>query len=625
MSKSILRNGLPRPLALEPLPLGSITPRGWLLSQLTVEAKVTARLGDVWPSVGPESGWLGGDGEDWERGPYYLDGFLPLAHMLRDEAMISQVNKWVEWTLRSQSENGQFGPRSNDDWWPRMVMLKVLKQHHEATRDPRVVPFMLRYFQYQAEELPRRPFHKWAIARGGENLYAIQWLYDQTGETYLLDLADEVRRQTADWTTLFTKFPYRSRLSREQVGMDTHVVNNAMAVKTPALLWRQWGQERDLIAVDAAIQNLMLYHGQAQGMFSGDELLAGLHPSQGVETCAVAEYMFSLENLLWTIGKASYADILEKVAYNALPAAFTDDMWGHQYDQQPNQVLCTLAKRDWTWNGNEANLFGLEPNFGCCTANFHQAWPKLAGSLWAATPDGGLAAVAYAPCEVSTVVGGGLVTVHVDTSYPFDDTVTCRLSLAGPARFPIRFRIPDWCRNASFSINGMPVAGLEPEAGAFCNVDRVWWPDDRIELQFPMPIFVKERPVNGARSVERGPLVYSLAISTAWSRQGTGPAPLWEVYPTSPWNYGLIVDCENPESSFSVVKGQVGDPPFAAAHPPISLSARGRRIPDWELERNSAATPPVSPVSTDTPVEDLALIPYGSAKLRITEFPVIGD
>lgn len=135
------------------LPLGSIEPTGWLRDQLEIQAEgLTGHLGDFWEDVGPNNGWLGGTGHAWERGPYYLDGLLPLSYLLKDEYLISKVKPWVEWTLNSQCENGQFGPEVNDDWWPRMVMLKVLIQHAEVTGDERVIPFMTKYFRYQLEQ-----------------------------------------------------------------------------------------------------------------------------------------------------------------------------------------------------------------------------------------------------------------------------------------------------------------------------------------------------------------------------------------------------------------------------------------------------------------------------------------
>ncbi len=65
-------------------------------------------------------------------------------------------------------------------------------------------------------------------------------------------------------------------------------------------------------------------------------------------------------------------------------------MWAHQYDQQVNQAICQRSGAHvWTDNGPDANLFGLEPQFGCCAANMHQGWPKFAASLWMKTTEGG--------------------------------------------------------------------------------------------------------------------------------------------------------------------------------------------------------------------------------------------
>jgi hypothetical protein len=122
--------------AFYPLPLGAITPSGWLRRQLQVQADgLGGHLDEVWPDVGPTSGWLGGAGESWERGPYFLDGLVPLAHLLNDPRLKAKAQRFIDWTLDYQQPNGMFGPAKNDDWWPRMIMLKVLTQHQEATGD----------------------------------------------------------------------------------------------------------------------------------------------------------------------------------------------------------------------------------------------------------------------------------------------------------------------------------------------------------------------------------------------------------------------------------------------------------------------------------------------------------
>jgi hypothetical protein len=157
-------------------------------------------------------------------------------------------------------------------------------------------------------------------------------------------------------------------------------------------------------------------------MFSGDEWLAGLEPQHGVELCAVVEFMFSLRQLVRVFGEGAFGDRLELVAYNALAAHCRSDMRTHQYHQQVNQVLCSIAHRNWTMSSDDANTFGLEPHFGCCTANLHQGWPKFVGSLWMRSPNG-LAVIAYGPNELRTAVEGTTLTVQTLTDYPFNDRV----------------------------------------------------------------------------------------------------------------------------------------------------------------------------------------------------------
>ena len=103
------------------LPVGAVKPRGWLRRQLQIQAAgLTGHLQDIWPDVGRNSGWLGGTGESWERGPYYVDGLVPLAYLLEDRALIAKVRPWIEWTLTHQDPDGRIGPPKNTDWWPNM-------------------------------------------------------------------------------------------------------------------------------------------------------------------------------------------------------------------------------------------------------------------------------------------------------------------------------------------------------------------------------------------------------------------------------------------------------------------------------------------------------------------------
>jgi uncharacterized protein len=620
------------------LPLGSIKPTGWLRRQLEIQANgLTGHLDEIWPDVGSNSGWLGGTGESWERGPYYLDGLLPLAYLLDDPTLIAKSSRRVNWILTHQAADGWLGPDRNRDWWPNMVMLKALTQYQEVTGDARVIPAMQRYFKYQAAHLQERPLHDWGKFRWADEVLSVLWLYNRTGDPSLLDLARTLEVQGHDWKGEFAAFPFTSKTDKDRLGfkdpsnveisLSAHGVNNAMALKTSGVWWLVSGNPDDHDAADRQLSELDEYHLLPNGMFSCDEHLAGHDPSQGTELCSVVETQFSIEQLISIFGDARLGDRLERIAFNALPATFSKDMWAHQYDQQPNQVLCSLQSRDWTTNGPESNIYGLEPNFGCCTANMHQGWPKFAASLWMATRDEGLAAVAYAPNVVNTIVSGGTaVRITEDTAYPFAGEVRFVVDPAVPAQFPIKFRIPAWAAGASIAINGATQAE-EPSPGAFYNIERRWRKGDHLTLRFPMHVRTSAW-YHDSVALERGPLIFSLKIGEQWRKLELGmshpaksPAADWEVLPTTPWNYGLILDSTHPEDSVRIVEKTMGQFPFSADGAPIELVVKGRRIPDWKLVNGSAGPLPPSPVVSTEKVETLTLVPYGAAKLRVTAFP----
>jgi hypothetical protein len=634
------------------LPLGNVKPSGWLKSQLEIQSEgLTGNLDDFWPDL-VNSSWRGRNGEAWERGPYYLDGLVPLAYLLNDERLISKVKSWIEPIIASSSDTGWYGPAKNKDRWPLAVANKVLMQYYDATGDKRALNVLTKYFRYLHDSKPDWPDKEWRGVRAMENAVTGYWLYRQTGEPWILETITSIQKNSSDWTTYYEKFPWDSAAVADKKiplnwgpdGLTAHVVNNAMAIKYPGLWYQQSKDERFKKAVFSGIKKYDLNHGQAGGRFSGDEHLAGKNPGHGSELCSVVEYMYSLEELYAILGDNTLADRLEILAYNSLPGTTTPDMWAHQYDQQSNQVLVSVAKRDWTTNGDYSNIYGLMPDFACCLANMHQGWPKFIESMWMATNDNGLALVTYGPSTVKARVGNGMeVTIDEETDYPFNGSVKLTINTEKTVRFPIDLRIPGWTDSVSirFKNKTIKVKNLSSY-----KIKERWRNGDQIFIELPMNLRMEKR-YNNSLALLRGPLFFSLQINKEYKsikinydNFGYKGSVDWEIDPGSPWNYGLVIDKTNIMHGMKVTENPVSKYPFAdrgdmiwssdsgkytiwTQDAPVIIKARGMKIPEWTMKNNSADVPPLSPVKPEGDVETITLVPYGCARLRITEFPVM--
>lgn len=612
----------------DPLPPGHIRPAGWLLRQLQIQAEgLTGHLDEFWPDIA-NSGWIGGTADAWERGPYWLDGLVPLAFLLDNQRLKAKAHYWITYILDHQREDGWIGPLQENkdgyehDPWPVSVVLKAMTQYQEATGDSRIIPALIRFFHRLQELLALQPLKSWARMRSADLVLSLYWLYERREEDWLLALIQTVQQQSYDWIEHFEHFLYTER--QDTWEHENHGVNTSMALKQPAVWYRLSQQQQHHQAIQTIIETLDTYHGQVTGVFSADENLAGKNPSQGTELCVVVEYLFSLEVLLTILGEISLADRWERIALNALPATFKPDMWAHQYDQQVNQVICAIDENKiYTTNGADANVFGLEPHFGCCTANMHQGWPKFATHLWMRTQDKGLAALTYAPCTIATQVLGIPVQIQVDSNYPFSETVHIVVSTECPIRFPLLLRVPTWAEGAHIILEDGRKEPMQP--GTYYRVEQEWHRPTLICLHLPMQIHAQTR-YHASVSVERGPLVYALKIEEEWKQiRGEPPHADWEVHPKGPWNYALKMERVHPEHSCRVIFHSPGAVPFSPEGASVHLRVKGRRIPSWTLEHNAAGPLPVSPVSSAQPIEDLTLIPYGCTNLRVTEFPVLDE
>jgi DUF1680 family protein len=630
-------------LPYTPLPLGAIKPRGMMLEMLERQRTgLTGRLDSAYRLVcGPDNGWLGGTGDGWERGPYWIDGLIPLAYLLDDKTLKEKAQTWIEWSIKNQRDDGYFGPvplqqgytvikgtqqNNREDWWPKMVMLKALQQYYSATGDKRVLGLMTNYFHYMLAKLPEQPLDYWTYwgaQRGGDNLAVVYWLYNITKDNSLLQLGELIHKQSFNWTQTFTDNTLRILNPLPNL----HCVNVAQGLKEPVIYYQQSKDKKHRDAVREGLSALRDTHGFVNGMYGADEHMHGNNPTQGSELCSAVEMMFSFESILPITGDVYYGDYLEKIAYNVLPTQISDDFMRKQYFQQVNQVLITNEGRNFFNDNNGHLVFGTTSGYPCCVTNMHQGWPKFVQNLWYATSDNGVAALVYGESEVTVKVADGRqVKIVEETSYPFKDEISFTIQTERPIKFPFHLRIPQWCKSPLVIINGEKAE--VPIRNGVAVIDRTWNEKDNVTLTLPMD-FSTSVWYNGSVGIERGPLVFALKIKEEWVevRKEGFDDTYWEVRPKSSWNYSLArKDVE--ERNFEVsLQDELAIYPWNSENAPIVVKARGYKVPTWSIVNGQTGMLPSpggpSEQVKDTESVEIELIPYGCSTLRISQFPVL--
>ena len=586
-----------------------LKPSGWLRKQLLIEANgLAGNLDKVWPDV-RNSKWIGGDREGWERVPYWLCGFVPLAYMLDDEDMKKRASRYIDSILASQSDSGWLCPCAEDeipsyDTWALMQISRAFVIYYECTGDERIVSSLYKAMKnyYDLLSSGKIRLFAWGESRWFETFEALDLLYGIFHEDWIVSLAELLKAQGKDYSL------YEDKWIRplNKWTFETHVVNLAEMIKTE-------GITKDLLGD--------IYHGQAErhyrilmenngtpaGIFTGDECLSGLSPIQGTELCAVVELIYSCKVMYKATGNPVWLERLEKAAFNALPAALSDDMWAHQYDQMSNQISCEIfpGRSVFRTNNSEAHIFGLEPNYGCCTADHGRGWTDTALSAFA--HDNG---IIISCIPVPSKLSDDGTEIEAKTSYPFGNDVEYDIKTSKP--FTFKVRVPEGC--TAVLSDGKKVRGGNYVIFGIRN-------DCVLDIAFEREAAFSSRP-HGLTCVTYGSLVFALPIEyekrmREYELGGVErhfPYCDYEYIGKSEWRYAL---CGN---ELKARFRGVSDIPFSSTNPPVVIEAEMKRT-NWEYEDGfdtvCSKLPPKD--SAEDNVQIKQLYPYGCAKLRITE------
>ncbi len=590
-----------------------LKPEGWLRRQLEIQADgLSGNLHKIWPDI-RDSAWIGGNREGWERVPYWLDGFIPLAYLLENEELIATAKRYIEAIVSAQEEDGWICPcekekRAKYDTWATQLICKTLKVYYDCSGDERIPEVIYKVLKnyYNLLKNGEIKLFKWAKYRWFETFISLNFLNEKYDEDWIKDLARIIKEQGFDYNSVTDswKKPSHNWLRK------THIVNITMMLKSEAVSHELLGEDYTDNA-EKLREILDKYNGTAFEGFTGDEVLSGLDPTRGTELCAVVEQMYSYEEIFAKTGDNKWAERLEMLAFNALPATLSEDMWTHQYVQQVNQTACqkTMIMAPWSTNGPYAHTFGLEPNFGCCTANFSQGWPKFALSAFMHRGNKIINSV-----MVPSVLKADGVTIRLETDYPFNNKM--HYYIDAQKNFEFAIRIPSFASN--LKVNGKNAEPKDLEVA-------IKQGKTEIEIEFTAIPHFKERP-NNLYALQMGSLLFSVPVAyekkmREYTKKGVErkfPYCDYQFIPKTPWNYGYA------DSDFEIIHNKISDIPFSQDNPPVSIKANMRQI-DWGLKfpyRSIARKTPKSrkPISE---LQKIELCPYGCARLRMTEMPLI--
>lgn len=662
------------PFTFSPLPLGSIKPLGWINDQMGLMSNGLAGHQYEFYHIIKHSPWLGGYSEYSvlnEGLPYWLNGLVPLAYGLKDTRLILQVQDVSDYVINHQQPDGWLGPEAvgDRDLWARFPLFLGLWQLVEADsrRAAKIIRAMYSFVVLmQSMLIENTGFDQfWGRVRYQDMLISLQWLYEnypEGNEQMLLETMYLLLSRGLDWSSWWTNgtFIFADLDTAEPPITDqspefpfVHGVNAAQGLKAGAAIYRFTANESLLESNRIGVNWTFTYHGDPAGSLIGDEREAGINANRGSELCTAVEVMYSMSYLYQTLGDNYFADRCELAAFNALPVSITGDHWARQY--------LTLASEPYSeeletptpfWNvGRHGIVYGLEPNYPCCTVNMPQGLPKYLSAAFVRAGDHGIAHALLGPAQVATTTASNTsVTIACDTKYPFSSILD--YDIAASAAFALYLRVPSWyvLANSSLSLNDNGAEyPLEPDSHT--GLTSLSLPAGNSKVRYILGANIRVLPrANSTVAIYHGSLLYALDVGQTATIvkpslynvsyvNGNHPYNTSEpVLPpaahdftftnTRPWNIAIDVSTLTFHTTNNDTNGTaLKTPIFEYGAPPTYITGKGCQI-SWPLYKGLPAPLPalaqgISHRNCTGNMTDIVLRPYGSLKVHMAELPTV--
>lgn len=610
---------------LQPSDLGEIRAGGWMETMLVRQRNGLTGHVEVAGHPFNTEGWGAPRGErkmghwaDYEQTAYWADGALRLGYLIGDDSLKWRVQAWINYQLDHPGEDGFIGP-DLDNLWPHVVFFRAIMAEYTATHDPRIIAALSRHYK-NAERC------RLLIKTDGQDydfnertmlhIEMLCWLYQQTGDPFFVKKAEETYRIFCSQGGPFTMQAFAS----EDVPI-LHSVSSSETLKIPVVLYISTGRREYLDAALHGLKKVYAYHGLADGVPSGNEV-HDWNRSNGVhETCNISDAQWMLGYFLQATGDARWADLMERICFNAALGVVTHDFRALQYYASPNQVVARENSNPCIFVGGVDRMaYRIAHAPACCNGNMSRMIPLFCSRQWMKRGNDGIVAALYAPSVFTTEIGPKKreISISEETNYPFDGTIRFTVGTDQPAEFSLWLRIPVWCDGASLQVNDRDDSRF-CQPGTFVEIRRTFRSGDVVELTLPMKPHFTEMPGCGI-SVERGPLLFSLPVK-ADQRIGehrTYDGAEYNSYylsPASSWNYalseGTCIDEQN-NNDYS--------DPWDPEKTPVRLLIPATKVVNWQLYRNTF-TPDMPTVIRAGERTTLELRPMGTTRLRISVFP----